>query len=86
MSLDLTETCSCGASLRLSGTRASDVAIAAGTWRKNHHHDFPPTLIPEPTPAVEHHDTTLDALVERADHRDANPKAELDYRTRMGFR
>jgi hypothetical protein len=33
----------------------------------------------------EQHDSTLDTLVERADHRDANPAAELDARTRMGF-
>jgi len=31
------------------------------------------------------HDVALDSLVERADHRDANPAAELDTRTRMGF-
>jgi peptidoglycan/xylan/chitin deacetylase (PgdA/CDA1 family) len=32
------------------------------------------------------HDVALDSLVERADHRDANPAAELDTRTRMGFK
>jgi hypothetical protein len=35
---------------------------------------------------VEPHDTELDAYTERADHRDTNPAAELDHRTRMGFR
>ena len=39
----------------------------------------------DPEDEVEH-DVTLDALVERADHRDVNPAAELDTRTRMGFR
>ena len=34
----------------------------------------------------ERHDVALDTLIERADHRDANPAAELDTRTRMGFR
>ena len=44
-------------------------------------HDDPEDDIEED----ERHDSTLDALVERADHRDANPAAELDARTRMGF-
>jgi hypothetical protein len=34
----------------------------------------------------ERHNVALDTLVERADHRDANPAAELDARTRMGFK
>ena len=47
-------------------------------------HDEPEDDIEEDE--EERHDVALDTLVERADHRDANPAAELDTRTRMGFK
>jgi hypothetical protein len=49
-------------------------------------HDDPEDDLEEEEDEEERHDVALDTLVERADHRDANPAAELDTRTRMGFK
>lgn len=49
------------------------------------HHRLTLTLEHQDSGRREQHDSELDAYVERADHRDADPAAELDRRTRMGF-
>jgi hypothetical protein len=41
--VDIIETCSCGATLRLIGEYAGDVSIMAERWRREHRHELPPT-------------------------------------------
>ena len=45
--MSITETCSCGATLRISATFPSFANRAADDWRKNHRHEFPPQPRPE---------------------------------------
>jgi len=64
--------------------------IVGRHWRKDHTHELTPVQpdIPKTEKIQDDpnwHDTQLDSLVERADHTDMNPAAELDHRTRTGF-
>jgi len=72
--------------------------IVGRNWRKDHTHEpsnindeLKAVLTPDVTKTEKiqddpnWHDTQLDSYVERADHTDANPAAELDHRTRTGF-
>jgi hypothetical protein len=45
--MGITETCSCGATLRISPTFPSFASSAATAWRKDHLHEFPPLAKPE---------------------------------------
>jgi hypothetical protein len=74
---DINETCACGASLRVVMDSIATAQEETMLWREHHRHG-PAT---QPELDVERHDTVLDALVERTDHRDTNPAAELDHRT-----
>ena len=48
------------------------------------HHTITFTVAHDDEVEAEQHDVALDTTLERADHRDKNPAAELD--SRMGFR
>jgi hypothetical protein len=80
---DITETCSCGATLRVVMDSLNYAQDTADKWRRDHRHEFPPTatleVAAEPDP--ERHDTTLDAYVERTNHHEADPANEMDRRT-----
>lgn len=74
------EICSCGSQFDYSSRSDVECQIAARKFREQHVHSLHRNK-DEP----EQHDSELDSYVERVDHRDVNPAAELDHRTRTGF-